>query len=106
MIIEILKTAVEHPQGFTIDLSTLEHVNSGIVVAYQATQDSFGDEGLKHVIQHASAHDNVIGGWYYEGKYYFDSNRVFTDMEEAKAFGKSQKQIAIFDLDNMKLVKL
>ena len=34
------------------------------------------------------------------------TGRVFTDLAEAMAFGKAEGQIAIFDLDQMKEVRL
>lgn len=106
MIIEILKIAVNNPEGFTVSLPELQHITEGIIVSYQETQNSFGIDGLKVVFEHALAHDQVIGGWSFEGKYYFDSNKLFTDLEEAIEFGKSQKQIAIFDLTEQRLIKL
>ncbi len=106
MIHELLKIAIENPEGFTVRLPELTTVKTGVVSAYLETQDSFGIEGLKTVVQHASAHDEIVGGWMFDGKYYFDSCKVFTDREEAIKFGKEQKQIAIFDLDNLELIKL
>ena len=106
MIIELLKIAVDNPEGFTVSIPDLENVSEGIIVSYAATQDSFGIDGLKKVFEHALAHDQIIGGWSFDGKYFFDSNKLFTDLEEAIAFGKSQKQIAIFDLTEQRLIKL
>lgn len=104
----IQRIAAQNPEGFTVELTTLKKVNQGIVVSYLETQNSFDDDGLEKVIQHALIHDRVVGGWLNEdnSKYYFDSCRVFTDREKAIEFGKENQQIAIFDIDKLELIKL
>lgn len=108
LIDAIQKIAEQNPEGFTVDLTTLKRITKGISVAYIETQDSFGIEGLERVINHALGHDRKVGGWMNEddGQYYYDSIRIFTNLEEAKRFGKENKQIAIFDLTNLRLIKL
>ena len=108
LIDAIQKIAEQNPEGFTVDLTTLKRITKGISVAYIETQDSFGIEGLERVINHALGHDRKVGGWMNEddGQYYYDSIRIFTDLEEAKRFGRENKQIAIFDLTNLRLIKL
>ena len=59
----ILKIADANPDGFTVDLTTLKKVTKGISVAYLETQDSFGEEGLKRVLNHALMHEKKVGGW-------------------------------------------
>ncbi len=107
---EILKVAEANQEGFTIEVETLKHVTSGIVVAYLETQDSFDSEGLKRCIKHAQQHDGYIGGWLNEdnGKYYFDSVRIFpnSQLKEAIEFGRKNKQISIFDLTNLREIRL
>lgn len=104
----IKEVAEANREGFTIDLTTMQQVTSGIIAAYNATQDSFDTEGLATCIEHAEQHDNKVGGWFNtdNGRFYFDSVRTFTDLNEAKNFGIQEKQIAIFDLDNDRLIKL
>lgn len=104
----IKKIAEANPLGFTVDLTTLKKVTGGISVAYLETQDSFGNEGLKRVLEHALIHENKVGGWFDDesGSFYFDSVRIFTDLDEAKRFGRQNKQIAIFDITNLRLIKL
>ena len=104
----ILAIAKQNPDGFTVDLTTLKKVTKGISVAYLETQDSFGEEGLKRVLNHAEMHEKKVGGWLNEEnqEFYFDSVRVFTNLEEAKRFGRENKQIAIFDISHMRLIKL
>ena len=100
--------AKENPDGFTVDLTTLKKVTGGISAAYLETQDSFGDEGLKIVIEHALKHEKTVGGWLNDENeyFYFDSVRIFNDLEEALQFGRENKQIAILDLRTGKIHKL
>ena len=104
----ILEIAKQNPDGFTVDLTTLKKVTKGISVAYLETQDSFGEDGLKRVLNHALEHEKKVGGWLNEENnlFYFDSIRIFTNLEEAKQFGRENKQIAIFDLSHLRLIKL
>ena len=95
----ILAIAKQNPDGFTVDLTTLKKVTKGISVAYLETQDSFGEEGLKRVLNHSEMHEK-------NQEFYFDSVRIFTNLEEAKRFGRENKQIAIFDISHMRLIKL
>lgn len=89
-------------QGFTIDLKTMEQPTEGFCVAYIETQDSHSRESLTRVINHALSHDGFVGGWLNEedGRYYFDSVRVFPEeqKQEAIAFARANRQIAIFGL--------
>jgi fructokinase len=104
----IKKMAEENPTGFTVDLLTLRRLTGGISVAYLETQNSFGDEGLKRVLKHALAHEKTAGGWLNrdDGQFYYDSIRIFTDLEAAKRFGRENNQLAIFDLTNLRLIWL
>lgn len=96
--------------GFTLNIQTLEPVKFGISVAYIETQNSFGFESLENVIKHSLQHDRTVGGWYNEenGLFYFDSIKVFRNNEinEAIRFAIENKQIAIFDLTNLKEIKI
>jgi hypothetical protein len=53
-------------------------------------------------------HEKKVGGWFNEENrmFYFDSIRIFTNLEEAKLFGRENNQIAIFDISQMRLIKL
>lgn len=47
-LIEAIKEiARKNPDGFTISIKDLSHVERGWVVAMMETQNSFGDEGLE-----------------------------------------------------------
>ena len=105
---KILRLAKAEPGGFTVRLPELERVKSGIVSAYKETQNCFGRIGLEKAIEHSMQHEKVLGGWFNseDGKYYFDSCKVFTDMNEAIKFGKDHEQIAVFDLTNLRVIEL
>lgn len=92
--------------GFTYDLRDLSKVQSGFIVAYAETQNAFGFKGFCKAFIHASYYDKVLGGWYHEGNFYFDSCKVFQNKEEAIEFGIENKQIAIFDLNNLEEIRL
>lgn len=100
--------AEQNPEGFTVDLTTLKKVTKGISVAYLETQNCFSDEGLEVVLKHAEKHENTVGGWLNEddNHYYYDSVNVFLDRDEAIRAGIENKQIAIFDLTTLELIKL
>jgi hypothetical protein len=106
--IAIEEIAKKNPDGFTISLPSLKSVKKGISVAYLETQNSFDSEGLEKVLNHALEHEKIVGGWLDEedGKYYYDSCKIFENREEAIKFGKQNKQIAIFDITNLELIKL
>ena len=50
----------------------------------------------------------IVGGWFNSenGEFYFDSCKLFKSLDEAKAFGKENHQIAIYDLTNLKEIIL
>jgi fructokinase len=108
MLTEILKIAEANMEGFTIELEYLTFITSGIVVAYEETQNSFGFEGLKKVVNHSLYNEKVIGGWFdsENQKFYFDSCKVFKNLDEAIEFGRLNGQRAIFDLDNLREIRL
>lgn len=100
-MIEIIKQLKkENPYGFTYNLKTKRMVKFGFIVAYKETQNSFTDDDLKKVLEHAKSHDNIVGGWLQEktGKYFYDSSRVFKDLHKAYLFAIEHEQYAIYDL--------
>lgn len=108
---EVKPIAENNPYGFTLN-KNLKPIKKGFIVASALTQNSFGDDGLKRVlaIVFKQPHERFdgVGGWLNEedGQYYFDAVKVFTDRKEAVKYGKEQKQIAIYDLNKGKEIKL
>jgi fructokinase len=107
---KILAIAKENPYGFTFSLETEKMIKKGIAVAYFETQNSHTEIEIEKCINHALENDKNIGGWLNteNNKYYFDSIKVFKNVEkkEAISFAKQNKQIAIFDLTNLEEIKI
>lgn len=98
----------EHPDGFTVDVRTMEVPTEGIAVSYAATQDSHSREDLERVVEHALRHDGYAGGWYNgeNGLYYFDSTRLYPEdrLEDALRFGRENGQHTVYILSTGKEV--
>lgn len=110
LIERVWEYSQNNPEGFTLDLETFKPIKFGICVAYKETQDSHNKESLEKVISHAMKHKKILGGWLNveNNKFYFDSVKVFknSELEKALKFAKEQKQLAIFDLTNLKQIDL
>lgn len=105
----IEKIAQENPEGFTINKKTLQPISRGYAVAISETQDSFGSEGLDKVMEFAKpSFVDAYGGWLNEknGEYYYDAVMIIEDLRTALFLGFRNKQIAIFDLEKGKQIKL
>ena len=89
-----------YPDGFTLDLNTMRQPTEGLIVSYKETQNSFDRSSLPAVIRHARAHQNLVGGWYnpQNGRYYFDSNRMFPEdsLAAAVAFARENNQHTVY----------
>jgi len=96
----------KNPSGFTINVVTFEIPKEGIVVSYQATQNSFGKEGLRKAVRHSLSHCNIVGGWLnpMDSIYYFDSDTIFQEsmLDEALIWAKENKQMSVFVLSEQK----
>ena len=90
-----------YPDGFTLDLNTMRQPEKGIMVSYIATQNSFDKKSIPAVVKHAREHDGLVGGWYNpeNGKYYFDSTRMFPEdsLAAAVAFARENGQHTVYD---------
>lgn len=97
---QVWQLSQKRPEGFTVDISTMEEPAEGIAVAYEATQESLSQEALTTVVTHALEHDGYVGGWLDEesGLYYFDSTKLFPEdkIEEALEFARENGQTAIY----------
>ena len=98
--------AAVNPDGYTVNAETLKPITSGYSVAVAGTQDSFGPEGLAHVIAYQAAHKEcqAFGGWLDSetGRYYYDACVIVDTKAEAMALAKENKQIAFFCLHELK----
>jgi hypothetical protein len=106
LIKQIKQIAKENPKGFTISLHDLNHVKKGWIVALKETQNSFGDQGLRKVIEASKKTSYLMGGWK-EGKlFYYDSVMVFEDKAKAIEAGIENEQIAIYQIETATLIYL
>lgn len=110
LLIALATIAADNKEGFTVNAATLQPVKTGYAVAVAETQNSFGLEGLGNVVKYVAAHPevNAFGGWYNRDNnmYYFDATVIVDDLATAKELGRINKQIAIFDLANLKEIIL
>ena len=102
--------ATANADGFTVNKTTGAAITAGFAVAVADTQNSFGADGAASVLDYVANNDGVqaVGGWYNNenGKYYYDAVIICDDLETAKRLGRENKQIAVFDLDNLEEIKL
>jgi len=94
-----------HPDGFTVDVRTMDVPSSGIAVCYAPDKDFLGEHGrncLEPIVLHALQNGGYIGGWLNEkdGLYYFGSTRLFPEdsLSKAKQFGIDNNQKSIYIL--------
>lgn len=110
ILIALASIAINNKEGFTVNAATLQPVTTGYAVAVADTQNSFGFEGLANVVKYVNEHPeiNAFGGWYNSDNnmYYFDATVIVDNFEAAKDLGRVNKQIAIFDLANLKEIRL
>lgn len=110
LLLALATIATNNKEGFTVCAATLQPVTTGYAVAVADTQNSFGLEGLANVVKYVSNHPkvNAFGGWYNSenGMYYFDAVVIVNDLKAAKELGRANKQLAIFDLANLREIRL
>ena len=110
VLIALAAIAMNNKEGYTVNAKTLQPVTTGYAVAVADTQNSFGIDGLANVIKYVSEHPeiNAFGGWYNSenNMYYFDATVIVDDLAAAMELGRINKQIAIFDLKNLKEIRL
>jgi fructokinase len=110
VLIALAAIAMSNKEGFTVSAANLQPVTTGYAVAVADTQNSFGLEGLANVVKYVFEHSNVnaFGGWYNSdnNQFYFDATVVVDDLQTAQDLGRYNNQIALFDLSNMKEIKL
>ena len=109
-LIALAAIAMNNKEGFTVSAANLQPVTTGFAVAVADTQNSFGFEGMANVVKYVEDHPeiNAFGGWYNSenNRYYFDATVIVDDLAAAMELGRINKQIAIFDLANLKEIRL
>jgi hypothetical protein len=99
-----------HPDGFTVNVRTMEEPTKGIGVSYASTQGSHSRGSLAFVVTHALEHDGYVGGWLdtESGLYYFDSTKLFSEdqVEEALQFARENGQSAIYVISTGKEIRV
>lgn len=97
---QIWEYAQKNPSGFNLDIRTMTEPSEGVAVSYEGTQKIYTRESLPAVIKHAREHDGYVCGWLdaQSGQYIFGSDKLFPEanLEEAKAFGRANRQQYIF----------
>lgn len=110
LVKKLAAIATLNPAGYTVDANTLQPLSHGYCVAVAATQNSFGPEGLRKVVEYVQGHGNAnaFGGWYdtESGLYYYDATVVCEDLGEAIEMARTNEQLAIFCLDTMKEIRI
>ena len=110
VLIALATIAMNNKEGFTVSAANLQPVTTGYAVAVADTQNSFDFMGLVNVIKYIAEHPkiNAFGGWYNSenNRYYFDATVIVDDLASAMELGRINKQIAIFDLANLKEIRL
>ncbi len=86
---------------FIYDLRSDCQVYTGIVCAYGATHGTERITEIPLVITHALAHDGVVGAWKNpaDGVTFYDSCRLFTDIDTALRFARRQGQRSVYNLN-------
>lgn len=106
----LMNIAAANTEGYTVDATTLQPVTSGYAVAVADTQNSFGEEGCKRVVNYVTSNEyiNAFGGWLNteNNEFYFDATIICSSKEEAEALARANDQIAYFDLNNMEEVRI
>ena len=92
----------DHPDGFTLDIRTMESPSEGVSVAYEATQGTHRRRDIPKVIRHALSHEGFVGGWMEAGTgdYFYDSVRLFPEdsLDAALDFARMNRQKAVYVL--------
>lgn len=108
----LYKVANDNPKGFTIDVKG-NHIKKGYAVAVKSTRNNFGYNGAKHCIYVFNRAKRIginyfFGGWYNSenNKFYFDCVLITDSIDMAKHLAKINNQIAVYDLNNSKEIKL
>ena len=99
-----------HPEGFTLDVRTMESPKEGIAVSYRDNSENPTKKDVRTTVRHALEHDGYVGGWgdRQTGTYDFDSVKLFPEdsLSAAVSFAAANHQKAVFVLSSGKEVRL
>lgn len=106
LVAAVATIATLNAEGFTVNAQTLQPITHGYAVAVEATQNSFGAEGLSKVVDYVNTHEEAtaFGGWLDRetGLYYFDAVIIVYDFNESIDLARKNNQLAFFSLDTLK----
>lgn len=106
----LLAIAAKNPEGFTVSRETLTALNDGYAVAMEATQNSFGADGLARVIEFVNNTPgvNAFGGWLDSetGFFYWDATVIVSDRATAEELARKNGQLAFYDLANLEEIRV
>lgn len=109
LLAAIAIVAAMNPKGFTYNIQEGNVQTEGYAVAVSETQNSFGAEGFLRVIEYALKHNvECVGGWLDRktGRFYFDATMIVNEKNEAIALGRVNKQLAIFNLNTGREIRI
>ena len=99
-----------HPEGFTLDVRTMESPKEGIAVSYLDGSENPSMKEVRATVKHAIEHDGYVGGWADKqtGEYDFDSVKLFPEdsLSAALSFAAANRQKAVFVLSSGKEIRL
>lgn len=78
--------------GYMVSIEGRENISSYMD---KATVSAYVQANVAELIQEGK----YLGGWKDGDQFYLDVSRHFTDLKEAKQFGKDNQQLAIFDIE-------
>lgn len=105
LIERLLQIAAANPKGFTVTIPDCKPVRSGWAIGHKETQNSFGRQGLRKVVEHSLQTTGIVGGWKgYNGRYYFDTVIIEHDASKALDLKHEHGQSAIYHLDTGRIL--
>lgn len=108
LVTDRLLSLIARKDRFIYDLRGNCQVYDGVVAAYRATTESGHFTELPLAVAHAMENDGIIGMWKQPGtgSVVFDSCRVFTDVENALRFARTQQQRSVQNLNRNEEVEV
>ncbi len=99
---QVALVAGNNPAGVSIDLIKGRILTGvGFCVAYAATQNNYGHNGLTLSMAHANGPNGsgIIGAWSHGLRVYYDSVKKYSSRVSAVEAAQKEGQIAIYNLN-------